>query len=175
MRHVNLIVIHCSASPDSDSLFRGTQGRPGFLTPVEVIDGWHAARGFRRDPAAAKRFNPLLASIGYHFIVYRNGAVATGRSEDEAGAHVRGHNRQSLGVCLIGTNEFTPEQWHALAVLIGALRKKYPLARVVGHRDLSPDRDGDGIVEPSEWTKTCPNFDVAAWIERGMTPPEARA
>ena len=173
MRAMNLIVIHCSASPNADPLFRGRHGAPGFRTPVGIIDEWHRARGFRRDPEAAKRFNPHLAAIGYHFVIYRNGAVAAGRHEDEIGAHVAGHNRKSLGVCLIGTDEYTPDQWDALAGLVGALRKKYPLARVVGHRDLSPDRNGDGVVTPVEWTKTCPGFDVAAWIARGMTPPEA--
>ena len=40
---------------------------------------------------------------------------------------------------------------------------KYPKATVLGHRDLSPDRDGDGIVEPHEWRKACPCFDARAW------------
>ena len=31
---------------------------------------------------------------------------------------------------------------------------------VLGHRDTSPDLDGDGIVEPEEWTKMCPCFDA---------------
>lgn len=153
------------------SLFRGAHGQPGFKTPVEVIDGWHQARGFRRDPEARRRHNPNLSAIGYHYVLYRNGAVATGRAPEEIGAHVTGYNQKSLGLCLIGTNAYTPEQWLALKVLALALREKYPRARFVGHRDLSPDRNGNGIIEPSEWTKTCPGFDVADWLERGMTPP----
>jgi N-acetyl-anhydromuramyl-L-alanine amidase AmpD len=171
MRQINLIVIHCSASPDRDSLFRNALGHPEFRTPVDVIDGWHRERGFRRDAEAVKRFNSRLTSIGYHYVIYRNGAIATGRSEDEVGAHVKRYNRGSLGVCLVGTSEFTPEQWFALKELIDALHKKYPNAIVLGHRDLSPDRDGNGEIDPGEWTKTCPGFDVALWIARRMEPP----
>ena len=172
MRLITLIVIHCSASPNSDSLFRGSPGTPGFLTPAQVIDGWHAQRGFKRSAEARARLNPQLWSIGYHYLIYRNGVIATGRGEDEVGAHVAGFNQKSLGICLIGTDQFTPEQWASLRDLVARLRAKYPDARVVGHRDLSPDQNANGIVESFEWLKTCPGFDVAAWLESGMTAPE---
>ena len=167
MRQITLIVIHCSASPNSDGLFRGSPGAPGFLTPAQIIDGWHRERGFHRQPEARKRFNPELAAIGYHYLIYRNGGIATGRGEDEVGAHVAGFNQKSLGLCLIGTDEFTVAQWESLRFLVSALRKCYPDARVVGHRDLSPDQNRNGIVESFEWLKTCPGFDVAAWLAGG--------
>jgi len=47
------------------------------------------------------------------------------------------------------------------------------IIRICGHRDLSPDADGDGTVEPREWTKTCPGFDVSTWFGAGMTPDPA--
>ena len=170
MRPINLIVIHCSASPNGESLFKGAPGALPIQTPVSVIDGWHATRGFHRDPTARAVFNPQLAAIGYHYLIYRNGGIATGRDEDEVGAHVAGFNQKSLGLCLIGTDRFTPEQWQSLRDLVTALRKRYPDARVVGHRDLSPDQNANGIVEPFEWLKTCPGFDVRAWLARGMRP-----
>lgn len=168
MRSINLIVIHCSASPNGDTLFRGRVNEAGFKTPVQIIDDWHYKRGFRRDQAARVRYNPGLASIGYHYVIYRNGAIATGRDVTEIGAHVRGFNQKSLGVCLVGTDKFTPAQWDGLNALVSRLQVQYPEARVVGHRDLSPDLDGDGVVEPHEWLKTCPGFDVAAWFRGGM-------
>jgi hypothetical protein len=184
-REITLIVIHCSASPDGVSLFEGEPGAPGFTTPVEVIDRWHAKRGFRRALQWRERMNPDLASIGYHFVLYTNGATVTGRHMDEVGAHVVGNNLTSLGICMIGTERFTRDQWRSLKQLVELLQLKYPSARVCGHRDLSPDQNNDGLVEPWEWLKTCPGFDVAAWLEREMEPdprhvieplaPQARA
>lgn len=170
MRPINLLVIHCSASPNADSLFRASPGAPGFQTPVMAINAWHKERGFKRNAAARARFNPALGSIGYHYVIYRNGALATGRDEPEIGAHVTGFNQKSIGICLVGTDRFRIAQWVALRELVTALLQRYPEARIVGHRDLSPDQNQNGIVEKFEWLKTCPGFDVAAWIAGGMNP-----
>lgn len=170
MRHINLIVIHCSASPNSDSLFRGSFGTPGFQTPAQVIDAWHKSRGFRRSKIASARTNPELGHIGYHYLIYRSGEEITGRDEDEVGAHVQGFNANSLGICMVGTDAFTEAQWGTLEHLVDSLRKRYPAARVVGHRDMSPDQNANGIVEPFEWLKTCPGFDVATWLAHGPQP-----
>ena len=62
----------------------------------------------------------------------------------------------------VGTN-FTAEQYAALEQLLGTLAARHAAARVCGHRDLSPDRNGNGKVEPGEWVKACPTFDVASW------------
>lgn len=158
MRVVDLIVIHCSATPN------------GRAVSVSDIDGWHHARGFSRADEWRRRQNPNLFSIGYHFVVYVNGAVATGRHLEEIGAHVVGNNRTSIGVCMVGTDRFTREQWAALARNIGGLLKLYPEAKVRGHRDLSPDKNNDGLVQPWEWLKTCPGFDVRAWGKADFTP-----
>lgn len=167
-RPISLVVIHCSASPNGDSLFRVSPGAPGAQTPVQTIDRWHAKRGFKRSPAWRKLQNPDLGSIGYHFVIYTNGAVVTGRHVDEIGAHVQGFNQKSLGICMVGTDKFTPAQWESLRSLIGSLRKQYPDARLRGHRDMSPDQNKNGIVEPFEWLKICPGFDVATWANGGM-------
>lgn len=170
MRPINNIVIHCSATPNGSSLFQGQHGKPGFKTPVEVIDGWHMKRHFlRREPYLSKQ-NPQLRHIGYHFVIYLSGVVATGRALEEIGAHVQGFNQKSIGICMVGTDRFTIEQWQALRDLITGLRKRYPDASVKGHRDFSPDQNKNGIVEPFEWLKTCPGFDVATWLGGGMEP-----
>ena len=56
----------------------------------------------------------------------------------------------------------TPEQRAALKLLVHQLLETYPGSRVCGHRDLSPDRNGNGEIEPEEWIKACPCFEVKA-------------
>lgn len=171
-RQINLIVIHCSATPN------------GRWTRVADIDHWHRQRGFARQPAARQRYNPDLAAIGYHWVIGLNGARFSGRHLDEVGAHAAQWNTHSIGICLIGTDRYTPDQWAALADQVAHLAKLYnvPLqfadipaqgrgARgICGHRDLSPDGNGNGIVEPFEWLKTCPGFSVRDWLAGGMAP-----
>lgn len=164
-RTIDLIVIHCAATPNGKAIGH----RPG-KPAASYIDVWHSARGFRRADAARSAFNPQLYAIGYHFVIDADGSIGTGRAESEVGAHVQGHNAHSLGVCMAGTDKFTCFQWVALETQVRSLKQRYPQARIVGHRDLSPDLDGDGAVEPREWTKTCPGFSVADWLANGMRP-----
>ncbi|MCD8032143.1 MAG: N-acetylmuramoyl-L-alanine amidase [Bacteroides sp.] len=141
-RRIHLIVIHCSATRD---------GVP--YTP-EQLERDHRAQGF--------------GGAGYHFYIRRNGNIKTMRDIDRPGAHVRGHNAHSIGICYEGgldthgrpADTRTPWQKHSLRVVVAALLADYPGARVCGHRDLSPDLNGNSIVEPHEWTKQCPCFDV---------------
>lgn len=155
-RKIDLIVIHCSATPN------------GRRTTVEDVDKWHLDRGFARGIAWRRRQNMSLRAIGYHFLIYTTGTVATGRHLDEIGAHVSGNNRTSIGVCMAGTDKFTAAQWTSLAGNIASLRGLYPGVRICGHRDLSPDENNDGLVEPWEWLKICPGFAVADWLAGGM-------
>lgn len=179
-RAVNLIVIHCSATQS---------GKP---LRVEAIDAMHAQRGFARSPLAVRAFNSQLPHIGYHFFIGVDGIVYTGRHVDEVGAHAANFNARSIGICMAGgverDGQYTTAQWDALAALVTELANHYhiPLAPptrhyngmqsytetdgICGHRDLSPDKDGDGLVEPFEWVKTCPGFDVRAWLKNGLYP-----
>lgn len=163
-RSVSLIVVHCAAVPD------------GRWTSVEDIDSWHVKAGFHRDPAALPRQNPSLTAIGYHFVIYTNGAIATGRHLDEPGAHAIGFNGISVGICMIGTRRFRAEQWSSLAACVRSLAQKYsvPLlfaperGRLPGSRDggICGHRDLSGINAQRE----CPGFSVEQWIGRNMTP-----
>lgn len=148
MRKIDLIVVHCAATtPDKD------------LGVVE-IRRMHQAKGW--------------SDVGYHFVIRRNGRVEKGRDESVVGSHVSGYNATSLGVCLVGgankegrgENNFTPEQFESLKIVLSDLRKRYPTARMCGHRDLSPDRNKDGRVTPDEWLKECPSFDVGSWLSK---------
>ena len=153
MRDINLLVVHCSAT------------RPSLDVRAVEIDRWHRLRGFAR--------------IGYHYVVLRSGVVELGREEQEIGAHTAGHNGRSIGICLVGgvaedgrraEANFRPQQYRALAALLRELRQRYPRARICGHRDLSPDTDGDGVIERFEWVKECPSFDVTEWArQEGLT------
>jgi hypothetical protein len=188
-RTVDLIVIHCSATPSGKPLQRGVPGQRGYLDCAQIIDAWHAERGFARQIASRDAFNPTLGSIGYHFVIDLDGKVYTGRSIDEVGAHAAGHNAHSIGICMVGGLEplaqYTPAQWKALqsVVLWQSFQHNIPLAPplrngnvvwrgVCGHRDLSPDLNHDSTINPSEWLKTCPGFDVAEWLSYNLHPQD---
>jgi len=156
---IQSIVIHCSATPN------------GRWTTVEEIDGWHKKRGFKRNPELAGNHMPHLGSIGYHHVIYANGATANGRRYCETGAHTLDYsypkgdgrryqyNNNSIGICMVGTDKFSAEQWDSLAILVRELRKDHPsIARVFGHRVVNPN-------------KTCPGFDVAKWLIGRMKAP----
>lgn len=136
------LVIHCSATLCSRA-----------YTP-EQLEADHRARGFRK--------------AGYHYYIRKNGDVVRMRPESEMGAHVKGYNRSSLGICYEGgldengqpADTRTEEQRVALKELLYRLVCRYPGVQIVGHRDLSADRNGDGRVSPDEWIKWCPCFDA---------------
>lgn len=197
-RSIDLVVIHCAATASGKPLRQGTPGSPGYLNAPQVIDAWHAARGFKRNPAAVRAFSSKLPSIGYHYVIDLTGEVWSGRALDEVGAHAAEFNAHSVGICLVGGLErdakYTANQWDSLsqAVRMLSVDCSVPLAApkrvpdkasklgyrmvggVCGHRDLSPDGNGNGLIEPFEWTKTCPGFDVRAWLARGMEPEAAQ-
>lgn len=145
------IVVHVTATPPTADI------------GVKEVRAMHKARGFN--------------DIGYHWVIRRNGKVEAGRPEGDIGAHVAGFNSVSVGVSMVGgvdakgqpQHNATPEQMATLETLLRDLTTRYPQAGVCGHRDLSPDRDRDGIIEPGEYIKACPCFDVIPWArERGI-------
>ena len=90
--------------------------------------------------------------IGYHKIILRSGKVENGRPEYWVGAHVKGKNEISLGVCLVGQDKFTKGQFTSLEKIKKKWKISNPNAKVVGHRDTGNTK------------KTCPNFDVINWL-----------
>ncbi|MDO4691749.1 MAG: N-acetylmuramoyl-L-alanine amidase [Porphyromonadaceae bacterium] len=139
---IRYIVIHCSATRSTQA-YSATQ-----------LDRDHRSRGFD--------------GAGYHFYIRRDGSTKAMRPLSRSGAHALGYNRCSIGVCYEGgldafgrpADTRTPEQRACLVELLGRLRQSYPRAEIVGHRDLSPDRNADGVIEPNEWIKVCPCFDA---------------
>lgn len=142
-RRIDAIVIHCTASkPDKD------------LT-VSDVRRMHKANGW--------------SDIGYHYLIRMDGTIENGRDVDIMGAHVSGHNAHTIGVCYVGgldangnpRDTRTENQKNAMLNLLMMLKAAYPNAIIKGHRDYSPDKNGNGIVEPQEWIKSCPCFDAA--------------
>ena len=147
---IDAIVIHCSAT------------RAGQDVRAADIDKWHKERGF--------------AMIGYNYVIDLDGTVEVGRPLSRDGAHcntavtsVRSYNRHSIGICYVGgldkdgkpADTRTPEQKRALRDLVYKLMDEYPgIVEVIGHRDASPDKNGDGRITPNEWIKQCPCFSV---------------
>src|SRR5574344_1758354 len=137
------IVIHCSAT------------RAGHDVTAAVIDAWHRDRGFW--------------SIGYHYVIRLDGSIEAGRDVTLDGAHCMGWNARSIGICYVGgLNEAgqpcdtrTQPQKEALHKLVDALCLTFPsVKQVIGHRDASPDADGNGVITPNEFLKSGPCFDV---------------
>lgn len=130
MRKIDLIVVHCTATP------------AGRDVSVADIDAWHRRRGFD--------------CIGYHYIVGLDGSVHPGRPVGKVGAHARGYNARSIGVAYVGgldadgrpADTRTAAQRLALHSLLVSLVKRFPVARIIGHRDVA--------------AKACPCFDATA-------------
>jgi len=154
-RRIDYIAIHCTATPE------------GTDTTVEDIRKNHRAQGW--------------SDIGYHYVIYRDGTVNMGRDVDIAGAHVSGYNANSIGISYVGGLENKPgvpyaklpakdtrteEQKASMLALLMDLRKLYPKAIIQGHRDFSPDRNGDGVISADEWIKACPSFEAKREFRR---------
>jgi len=145
-RDIKFVAVHCADTPN---------GRP---QSVADIDSWHVERGFHRSDSARKGFNPTLKAIGYHYVIYVDGSLHTGRAESEVGAHVEGYNSVSIGICMIGATKFTPAQWGTLNALLHDLKSRYPNAKIQGHRDFPNVK------------KSCPGFSVAAYFDNQQKP-----
>ena len=131
MRPIDTIIIHCSAT------------KPSMDIGAEEIDDWHRARGW--------------AQIGYHYVIRRDGAIEHGRPVEVMGAHVKGHNTGSIGVCYIGgideagkpeDNRTARQKTWMIALVKDLMRVHGVLVeRVIGHRETGAP-------------KACPSFDV---------------
>lgn len=145
MKTIDTIVIHCSAT------------RAGMDVRASDIDKWHRERGF--------------AMIGYNYVIDLDGTVEAGRPLTMNGAHCVGYNDHSVGICYVGGLDAfgrpfdtrTRAQKEAMHDLVSRLMERYPtIVRVIGHRDASPDLNGDGKITQDEWIKACPCFEVSA-------------
>ena len=140
MRTIKYIAIHCTASSQRVTVaeLKEEFKRKGWLNP------------------------------GYHYVVSPDGTITQLLSEELVSNGVRGYNSVLINVAYIGgidihgkpVDNRTPAQKEALVKLLTELHKKYPSAIIQGHRDFSPDLNGNGRIEPSEYIKACPCFDA---------------
>lgn len=137
---VNEIIVHCTATATGWFSGRSLDDK------IREITAWHKARGFR--------------TIGYHWVIDRNGKIAQGRPENEIGAHVEGHNTGTIGISLIGgltsketdsfSKNYTPEQDASLRKLISEIKNRTKITKISGHNQYS--------------AKACPGFNVQQWL-----------
>ena len=125
--NIKLLVVHCSDTADSEN--------------IDAVDIHKMHLSFGWD------------GIGYHKIILRSGKIENGRPEYWVGAHVKGKNNISLGVCLIGRNKFTKNQFKSLERTLRKWKVQYPKALIVGHYNTGHTK------------KTCPNFNVIDWAK----------
>lgn len=130
MRKITKIILHCSATPEGKD-----------YTVAQIRD-WHVRGNGWND-------------IGYHYVIYRDGTIHRGRPVEQAGAHTKGHNANSIGVCYIGgcaadgktpKDTRTPEQTHSMHELVAQLQQQYPGATVHCHNEFA--------------NKACPSFKI---------------
>lgn len=144
MRTIDYLVVHCSATVEGKDF------------DAADINNWHLQRGW--------------SGIGYHYVIKLDGTVEKGRPDAKIGAHVKGYNKKSIGICYIGglgenkapKDTRTPAQKAALEKLLIELKTTHPKAEIRGHRDFSKDLNGNGIIEPFEFSKACPSYNAYA-------------
>ena len=149
--NIDSIVIHCSDTP--------------YMQDVKAadIDKFHKKKGWKM--------------IGYNYVIDRDGTIEVGRPLTMDGAHCntcgvsgRPYNKHSIGICYIGGRDKdgkyadtrTDAQKVSISHLIyDILLPKFPnIVEIIGHRDASPDKDGNGVITKDEHIKACPCFDV---------------
>lgn len=136
MRELKRIILHCSATPE------------GREVTVDEIRKWHKRRKFK--------------DIGYHFVIDLEGNIHKGRRIEEVGAHTKGENRDSIGICYVGgcdedlnpKDTLNAKQAGAFVLLVTALRRQYGHLTIHGHNEFA--------------NKACPSFDVKqkfGWLD----------
>jgi len=142
MRNIDTIIIHCAVTRPKWWEGKTSQEK------VDEVRRWHVEdRGW--------------SDIGYHYMIDRDGTVVEGRPLERAGAHARGHNASSVGICLFGGHgssrndafdeNFTTAQDAALRGLIQRLETRFTIRKIIGHNEVS--------------AKACPGFQVGPWLK----------
>lgn len=169
-RAIDTLVIHVSYTSESEDI-GAKEIRNWHVWPKENNDGTfkyqgktYATKGDLPSSVRSRRGNGW-ADIGYHYVIRRDGALEDGRPNQEVGAHVEGHNKTSIGICLVGGKgasglpafNCTRAQMTTLRALVKFLKDQYDISprRILGHRDFTNKKE-------------CPCFDVRHWYRTGV-------
>lgn len=144
-RKIKYIVLHCTAGPQTQTI-------------AAIQAYWRNNLGWK--------------SPGYHIIIQPDGTPVQLLTLDKISNGVANYNTPSIHISYIGgidaagkpIDNRTDQQKATQIKLLDELKKGYPNAVVLGHRDFSTDKNGNGILEVWEWIKSCPSFDVREWI-----------
>ncbi len=145
-REIRRIVIHCSAGPSSQK--------------AADIKAFHLAR--------ISEGGRGWKTAGYHYVIEADGTIVNLVAEDKIANGVKGFNADSIHICYTGgidalgrpADTRTSAQKCSMKQLVADILYRRGKMPVVGHRQLSPDRNRDGRVTPNEWIKQCPCFEV---------------
>jgi N-acetylmuramoyl-L-alanine amidase len=137
MRTITHIVLHCTAGPAQQ--------------PTNSIKYyWQKVLGWK--------------SYGYHWLVGEDGTAERLTPDEQPSNGVKGYNSHAIHLCYKGgwdgTDTRTVAQKEKLLELVTNYKRRFPAAKVCGHRDLSPDLNGDGVITPNEFVKKCPCFNA---------------
>jgi len=150
MRHIDTIIIHCTATRPNWWEGKTSQQK------VDEVRRWHVEdRGW--------------SDIGYHYLIDRDGTLVEGRPLERTGAHAKGHNTGSVGISLFGghggnvsdqfEDNFTEDQDLALRELIAKLKADHPITKIIGHNEVA--------------NKACPTFVVRDWLAKAPAVAQA--
>lgn len=142
------VCIHCSATPEGSRLTFDDCVNMHTTTKEKGGRGW--------------------SDIGYNIYIERDGSIHIGRKFGDLLAHAKGHNKDFLAICYEGgldtdgqpKDTRTDAQKQSLLTCKLFIERIYNVTEWIGHRDLSPDVNNDGVITPDEWMKSCPCFDV---------------
>lgn len=159
MRTIRYIVLHCTAGPQNQ-------------TVKDISSYWKKTLGWKRP--------------GYHHLITADGEDHALQAIELPSNGVAGYNNQLINISYTGGvkdgkpyDNRTLAQLNTMEALVYKYHGMFPDAKIVGHRDFSPDKNRDGIIQSNEWMKACPSFSVSEWLKEigldwNATPPIVR-
>lgn len=118
MREIKYLVVHCTATNQDTKI-------------QSIIDYWRKVLGWKNN--------------GYHFIIDKNGNTSKITPIDKIANGVKNHNANSIHISYIGgidskgkaVDNRTIAQKDSLLYYLRDLKRKFPKAKILGHREFA--------------------------------------